>query len=188
MYAKKMALSTGTTTALSVCTAINGQNYKVVVGAEIFNHTKYLLTMESFYTVWGHLEKPPVNIEPETNEIFVARKTAYTTTGSTVVAVWKIEDGSNTRMVVMWSAPWNQTFHPNVLSMGFKSEEVRADKELYKEMYKENSDTWYCKKNYSNTAVCEQARKNCERYKLHGSMGTSHKCEAKIELFTVATA
>ena len=157
----------------------------MVVGVELSNSTEYYLSSEGYYPAWGYVESPPVGVSPGKKSGFVARKTSFTATGTTGVAVWRIGDTS-TRLVVMWSAPWNHNHYSNVLAVGFKENTVSLNGNIYKEMYY-GHETWFSRRHYMNNQCCPTVAMEHSLtsggFKVTGSMGTSHKCEAKVELW-----
>ena len=150
---------------------------------ELSNSTEYYLSSEGYYPAWGYVESPPVGVSPGKKSGFVARKTSFAATGTTGVAVWRIGDTS-TRLVVMWSAPWNHNHHRNVLAVGFKENTVSLNTNIYKEMYYDKHEKWFSRRQYNKDKGCPTVtmKHSSGDFKVTGSMGTSHKCEAKIEL------
>ena len=157
-------------------------DFQVVVEVEVSNATKYYLSSEGYFVAWGHVKSPPVGVNPGKKGEFIAHKSGGATTGTTGVAVWKIGDTS-TRLVVLWSAPWNHNHHSNMLAVGLKEGSVTPNNSLYKEMYYE-SETWFSRRGYNNSEHCVPVTKthSSEGFKVKGSMGTSHKTDAKVEL------
>ena len=164
--------------------AVQSTPYQVVCGVEISNATTDLLTLEGYYVEWGKVKSPPCDIQPGVREAFVAHKTEGCATGTTGVAAWKIGD-SKIRLVVMWSLPWDQNQYSNTLALGFKENEdsVPLNRELYEEMYS-SSQSWFSRLKYESGKACQPiSRTNLtSTFKVQGRMGTSHKCEAFVEL------
>ena len=175
------AVEAGASVEGSVASMVQAVDRSVVCGIELSNATKYFLKAEGYFPAWGQVKTPPVSASPGMKEAIIAQKTFGTTTGTTGVVVWKVGDTS-TRLVIMWSIPWNHNHHDNVLAVGFKEGEVKLENELYREMYYEK-ETWFQRHEYSKDGSCQPVEiiHKTKCFKIHGTMGTDHKCEVRVE-------
>lgn len=174
------AVGKGSSVLGTVHNMVQGIERTVVCGVEISNSTRYFLKTEGYYTIWGYVDIPPVSVSPGLKEAFVGYKNSLTTTGTTGVAVWKVGD-TNTRLLVMWSIPWNHNHHSNVLALGFQEGRVHLDNETYYEMYYD-CEPWFCRRSFVNATHCTpvdimHVKRSC---RVQGSMGTTHKTQAMV--------
>ena len=163
-------------------TLISSCNRPVVIRIEVANATHHHLMVHSCYVAWGQLKVPQSNISPMSKEAMLGHTTGFYATGSTGVAAWKI---MNTDMffVVMWSGPWNFNHHSNVLAIGFRDNKCEINQNTYEEMYYHQQDaTWFVRGEFycEMPALIHEDRD--KRFKVTGTMGNGHKCEAKINL------
>ena len=153
-----------------------------VIGVEVANATTYHLAIVNFYLQKGQLQVPPTSISPGKKEALLAHRTGAHAAGATGVTVWKIGD-THVNLVVLWSTPFNFDHHKNVLGIGFMRGEFKAEKSTYKDMYFAEKETWFKRRKFTQTSgetieITDESR----QFTARGNMGTSHRCEAKIEL------
>ena len=175
------AVTTGASVAGTVASMVQTVNRSVVCGIELSNSTKYFLEFEGYFASWGHVKTPSFSVSPGKKEAMIAYKSKYSTTGTTGVAVWKVGD-TDTRVIIMWSIPWNHNHHNNVLAVGFKEGKIILENKHYREMYYEK-ESWFRRQEYTKDIMCqsvEMSHKNMT-FKVQGTMGTGDKCEVKVE-------
>lgn len=174
------SVSAGASIADSVGNMVAACNHRVVSGVEVANCTKYHLEVEGCFINNGQIEVPPTSINPGTREALLGHQTGALCSGTTGVAAWKIGD-TNLNLVILWSAPYNFDHYANWLGVGFYEGKIHVEWKTYHEMYFE-AQTWFKRKDfYYDTDPLTYEDKN-RRFKIKGTMGTSHKSQAKIDL------
>ena len=130
---------------------------QVFVNAKITNDTNHRLVRTGCYVAWGQLYDSQPDIDSGSTETMLCYKTKFLTTGSTMLAVWEIED-TNTYLFALWSAPWNHNHHVNLLAIGFRyGEPGDIGNDTYQEMY-DNDQTWFKRKEFYNNMQPVQVR------------------------------
>ncbi|XP_072043008.1 tereporin-Ca1-like [Amphiura filiformis] len=121
--------------------ALMDTSYRVSVGIEVENWTKFRLTDAIATPYSGQINKPPSEILPGNKGPMAARKSHTVACGSVGTVSWKIETGNSRqdrRLIVMWSMPFNHDHYDNILAVGI-TKPGRADIEeghgWYKFMY-----------------------------------------------------
>lgn len=85
---------------------------------------------------------------------------------------------TDSRMVVMWSAPFYFDFYDNVLAVDFSK---YHDKDIYHRMYdEEGEDEQFSRDKYLNT--CNVVKKTKDNITVEGIMGTAHKSKVAVDL------
>lgn len=175
------AVDAGASVVGTIQNMVERTDRTVACGVEISNSTMYLLEAEGYYSSWGYVNDPPPSVNPGKKEAFVGFKNRSTTTGTTGVAVWKVGN-TDTRLLVMWSIPWNHNHHSNVLALGLKEGKVKLKNKTYREMYYD-SEPWFYRKEFFNDKHCTPVKitHKSHQFRVQGNMGTTHKTRAIVE-------
>lgn len=155
----------------------HASRYTVMCKIEIENWTKYPLWAPESHINRGIIEYPPVAVMPGKREMFVARKTGLTATGTYGTASWQIL-GKDKRVVVMWSCPYNFNHYSNWLAVGLTSD--RHHNDWFDQMYYKESGrglNFTRGEYYYDTNIIKSGDKSFE---VIGNMGTSHHTTAQI--------
>ncbi|KAH3875512.1 hypothetical protein DPMN_038779 [Dreissena polymorpha] len=132
-------IAAGTSLAGTTIQGISSLGYKVTMGMEVENWTKFALMSPHVTRKSGVIQIPPVQIRPAQKEGFVARKTGYTATGSWGVVSWFVAE-KRRRVVIMWSVPFNQNHYKNILAVGITKGDHYHNADWADQMYYRGSN------------------------------------------------
>ncbi|KAH3770405.1 tereporin-Ca1-like [Dreissena polymorpha] len=127
-------VSAGASLAGTTIQALTSLPYKVTMGMEVENWTKFGMVNPHVTVKSGAITTPPVPVLPGQKEAMVARKTSDTATGTYGVVSWEIA-GKSRRVVVMWSVPYDYNLHSNWLAVGITKQDVIHDSGWADQMY-----------------------------------------------------
>ncbi|KAK7102359.1 hypothetical protein V1264_020589 [Littorina saxatilis] len=131
------AISSGTSLAGTSTHTLMQDGYRVTVGIEVENWTRFHLSRPHVQLKGGALSMAPSLIVPAAREVMIARKTSGTATGSCGTVSWLIQDVGR-RLVIMWSAPFNFNHHSNWVGVGITAPgniDHPADDSWFDQMY-----------------------------------------------------
>lgn len=161
----------------------------VSVSVEVVNRTRYRLETVGCSVNTGQIQVPARSIDPNASHELKGHKDHFQCTGFSGVAAWKIcgaDMEQDLNLVILWSAPFNFDYYSNWLAVGLNEGRLEGVKpRTFTEMYYEN-ETWFRRKEFfkdTNPLVFRSGR-----FEVRGIMGTSHGCEARIELNMVDAA
>ncbi|XP_055348083.1 tereporin-Ca1-like [Paramacrobiotus metropolitanus] len=152
--------------------------HNVAATLEIRNFTRYNLTNPQTQINAGYVKIPAEDVEAGVREIMAMHKTDHTATGTSGVVSWLI-NGSNERLVIMWSAPYSFDFHSNWMGVGIQSAGFQLDAKTFNEMYK-GEESWFRRKEfYKDTNQLVLQGRNII---VTATMGTTHKADIVVEV------
>lgn len=179
------AISAGTSLAGTTMSGLMNNGYSVTCGIEIENWTRFPLTHPMSSIGGGYLSVPPQAVLPSKREAMVSHKNSGTATGTYGTVSWLIKD-NNRRVVVMWSAPYNFNHYSNWMGVGITTAGVTThNNNWFDLMYYRSSDRdlGFSREEYYytvNTILYRDAK-----FEIRGTMGSSHKAEAKIKVIPI---
>ena len=124
----------------------------------------------------GAINKLMKNVVPGKKEGFASHKTHDTATGSEVYCLYKV---NNTRIHIVYSAPYDFNIHSNYLALAITSNSKSLN---FNEMYWKPTEHRYVeiREYYRKLRPTETCRHG---FCLKGAMGSSHKPEVHIKLY-----
>lgn len=164
---------------------------RVSMSIEIVNATDHRLEFLCCHTTSGLIEIPPQTIGPHITSIMKGVQISSQCTGSCGIAAWKIIQngarGNDAHIVILWSVPYNFDIYSNRLAVGIRDQDTEGTtfKKTFKTMYHGNGD-WYKLKEFKRDT--NPVSFNTHGFEISGVMGTTHKCEARIELISSTEA
>ncbi|KAH3777407.1 tereporin-Ca1-like [Dreissena polymorpha] len=134
-------VSAGASLATMTIKALTLLPYKVTMGMEVDNWTRFNMVNPEVTVKSGVIATSPVPVLSGQKEAMVARKTAYSATGTFGVVSWEIE-GKSRRVVVMWSVPYHYYGYRNTLAVGITKQNANHDGGWADQMYNYGSNAW----------------------------------------------
>ncbi|XP_052067710.1 tereporin-Ca1-like [Mytilus californianus] len=164
----------------STLTHLMDIGFMIVCGIQVENWTKFTLTNPNTTLEWGYLSSPATNIQPATREAMVSHKCGFTATGTSGTVSWLI-NGTDRRLVIAWSAPFNFDFYSNYLILGLTNKGYKKhNKTWFQTMYYEKEDEAMVFKRVKCRFTSNEVMIDDDLFEVTGTMDTSHKPEIKV--------
>ena len=123
----------------------------------------------------------PSEISPGCKQMMVMRKRYFLPSGSYGTVSWDI---NGKQVIVMWAAPVNFDFYPNMLAVGITdSEDSKRSEGSYTQMRYE-AKPYFVREKYVNSTR-DIMRSDGDSLCVRGSMSTTHKPVIKILVYPV---
>lgn len=154
--------------------------FMIVCGIQVENWTKFTLTNPNTTLEWGYLSLPATNIQPATREAMVSHKCGFTATGTSGTVSWLI-NGTDRRLVIAWSAPFNFDFYSNHLILGLTNKGYKKhNKTWFQTMYYGQEDEAMIFERVKCRFTSNEVMIDDDLFEVTGTMDTNHKPEIKV--------
>nr|AXS67892.1 coluporin-20 [Colubraria reticulata] len=160
------------------------KDYRVHAVIQVENWTRYALLNPIVRLGGGVITSLPYNVLPGEREAFAARKSDFGPTGSYGIVIWEVA-GTDRLFVLMWSEPYDFTFHNNYLGLGMTKKghmEIPPQITWYERMYYDtgNSNFTFDRKKFNDDSLEPLHFSNDTEFEITGEMSPSHHAKIKV--------